>query len=67
MYLLFTIVCFLFRINEADIPTEITVRAGQPLNIAIPYTGGHPPPTARWSNDGIPVDEKRSVIEVHTM
>ena len=54
----------LLRINQADIPSEITVRAGQTLKIAVPYSGGHPPPTAKWCNDDVPVDEKRAVIEV---
>lgn len=52
------------RINQADIPSEITVRAGQQLKISVPYSGGHPPPTARWTNDDVPIDEKRAVIEV---
>lgn len=54
----------IFRINQADIPNEITVRAGQTLKLAVPYAGGHPPPTAKWTNDDEPVDEKRAVIEV---
>lgn len=53
-----------FRILQADVPNEITVRAGQQLKIAVPYSGGHPPPTAKWCNNDTPVDEKRAVIEV---
>ncbi|XP_067934437.1 twitchin-like [Watersipora subatra] len=52
-------------INEGNVPNEITVRAGQPLNLAIPYSGGHPPPTAKWTLDDNPVDEKRAIIETN--
>ena len=62
MFMFYTVL--LLRINQADIPSEITVRAGQTLKIAVPYSGGHPPPTAKWCNDDVPVDEKRAVIEV---
>lgn len=52
------------RFDPADIPSEITVRAGQELKITVPYKGGHPPPKALWSNNDVPVDEKRAVVEV---
>jgi len=45
------------------LPEEITVRAGQDLIVKVPYQGGHPVPTTRWSNNDVPVDE-RAVIEV---
>lgn len=53
--------------NLSDIPNEINVRAGQDLKIVVPYSGGHPPPTAHWSNDDVPVDEKRAVVEVRAI
>lgn len=54
----------IYRVDQSSVPGEITVRAGQQLKIAVPYSGGHPPPTAKWTNDGEPVNEKRAAIEV---
>lgn len=35
---------------------EIRVRAGEPLNIDVPISGG-PPPTVSWTKDGKPLLE----------
>lgn len=38
------------------LPKEIRVRAGEPLDLDVPISGG-PPPEVEWLKDGVPIKE----------
>lgn len=45
---------------------DITVKAGQDIQLRVPYTGGFPPPTAVWKNNDVPItDDDRTHISVN--
>ena len=49
-------------INMGMLARDLTVLAGQPANLLVPYAAA-PRPTVEWSRNGVPVSEQRATIE----